>query len=162
MVFRQNTFFIFWDTFFDCNFFWVAATKWKLPNHKNGSVMVFEGCQEGSWGLLESQERHMSDVEKCFMRKSLRSGNGVGLHKGQGLHKGCSRSYQTLGPKFYWFNRTVITMSKNDPFWDFKTDSGSSRRALAFSGLKTRLGAKKGHFFENLYATLDLQVPIFS
>lgn len=89
----------------------------------------------------------------------------MGLHKGQGLHKGCSRSYkcqkkqyQTLGPKFYWFNRTVITMSKNDPFWDLKTDSGSSRRALAFSGLKTCLGAKKRHFFENLYATLDLQV----
>ena len=49
-------------------------------------------------------------------------------------------------------------MSKNDPFWDLKTDSGSSRRALAFSGLKTCLGATKRHFFENLHATLDLQV----
>ena len=64
-------------------------------------------------------------------------------------------------PKFYWFNRAVITTSKNDPFWDLKTDSGSSRRALAFSGRKTRLGAQKSHFFENLYATLDLQVLVF-
>ena len=72
------------------------------------------------------------------------------------------KQYQTLGLKFFSSNRTVITMSKNDPFWDLKTDSGSSRRALAFSGLKMRLRAPKSHFFKNLHATLDLQVLIFS
>ena len=40
-------------------------------------------------------------------------------------------------------NKTVITRSKNDPFWDLKTDSGSSRRDLAFSAFKTRLRAQK-------------------
>ena len=72
------------------------------------------------------------------------------------------KQYQTLGPKFFSSSRKVIKLSKNDPLWDLKTDSGSSRRALAFSGLKTRLGAKKRHFFENWYATLESQVPFFS
>ena len=57
------------------------------------------------------------------------------------------KQYQTVGPKFFSSNRTVITMSTNDPFSDLKTDSGSSRRDLAFSGLKT--------------ATLDFQVLFF-
>ena len=36
---------------------------------------------------LQIAPLQMSDVEKCFMWKSIGGGHGEGLHTGQGLHK---------------------------------------------------------------------------
>ena len=106
---------------------------------------------------------------KMFHEKIIEEWKRRGFTQGAGFTQGLQqiiqnaqkKQYQTLGPKFYWFNRTVITMSKNDPFWDLKTDSGSSRRALAFSGLKTRLGAQKKSLFWKFVCDLGFAGPYF-
>jgi len=40
--------------------------------------------------------RHVGDVEKCFMWKSIGGGLGAGLHTGQGLYKDCIKAFNKI------------------------------------------------------------------